>query len=442
MTFYPDLSEEVLLRQLVELHTSLQTEGVKWPAWMTTHPADVLKEKKFIVCGAQCRPEIRVLAKHANVVAIVDDVVTGRGGERLFGVDVIDSDAWIELARGDDSIVSIVLVSGPTGYQHFVKLAAQWGLQLLKPLQFLHLLSACGISRNGEIGRFFWYGEEFFDRTLDRFDKLVEARNRLDDPWSRITWLCVLLYRLTLNPFFLVACATGYNTDRFSWNSYETNRRFFQFSDSEVYVDGGASTGDSLAWFLRAVDGRFKHIHTFEPSSENNRLIRKLLSDLQASYLASLHSKVSLHEKGLWDSETTLLFNPCTAEAQMDSVRLNLIGNPTSAHIIAAGIADHLLDEQQQSAMSVRVPVTAIDTATDRDATFIKLEIEGSELNALHGASETIARNRPKMAISMYHKPEDLETLLDFVLETGHGYRLGFRQHNPFCPDAMVMYCR
>jgi hypothetical protein len=108
---------------------------------------------------------------------------------------------------------------------------------------------------------------------------------------------------------------------------------------------------------------------------------------------------------------------------------------------VDAGLVEHIYEKEQESRISIQVPVTTIDSATNREATFIKLEIEGSELQALTGAKESIARNRPKMAISIYHKPEDLETLLDFVLETGQNYQLGFRQHNPLVPDAMVLYC-
>jgi len=438
MNSYPHLSEEALVQQLMSVRKLHSTEAGRWPLWMQTSPQDILKEKKFIVCGSQCRSEIRVLAKHAKIVAVVDDLVVKRGGGNVFGIDIIDSDAWVELARDDPNVVSVMLVSGAAGYQHFQKLAMQWQLQTLNSLQYLHLLTACDINRKNEAGRFFWYGEEFFARTLANLDKLMDSRSHLSDPWSRISWLCILLYRMTLNPFYLTACAVGYNSEKFSFDSYSTNRRFFSFSEKEVYVDGGAFTGDTIAQFVRVVGAKFKHIHSYEPSGENNRTIRSMLSGLENSYLWPLRPRITLHEKGLWDSDTTLLFNP----SQVIDVGGNGAAiNPASAHIVEAGVVGHIYDKQQESEISVRVPVTTIDATTDRDATFIKLEIEGSELQALNGARETIAKTRPKMAISIYHKPEDLETLLDFVVETGQDYKLGFRQHNPLVPDAMVLYC-
>lgn len=438
MTFYPFVTEDDLLRQLEQERKSLHSGHGLWPAWMSENPKDLLEHKKFVICGSTCRPEIRVLAKHANVIAVVDDTLAKQCGYKVLGIDVIDSDTWVELARNDKNVVSVMLVWGSTGYRHFAAVAAQWGLRCLSPVHYLQLLSSCAIDRTGEIGRFFWYGEEFCTRTRDNLEKLVGMRNHFPDPWSRVTWLCILLYRLTLNPFYLTACSVGHNFEKFSFDSYGMNRRFFQFSDNEIYVDGGAFTGDTIALFIRAVQGKFRHIHSFEPSAGNNRTIRELVSRLQDRYLEPLQSRITLHEKGLWDADTTLLFNPCEAGANEAS---GPIVNPASAHLVEAGVVGHIVDHDSNERASIKVPVTTIDGATDMDATFIKLEIEGAELQALNGARGTIARSRPKMAISIYHKPEDLETLLEFVLQTGQDYQLGFRQHNPNCPDAMVLYC-
>jgi hypothetical protein len=57
------------------------------------------------------------------------------------------------------------------------------------------------------------------------------------------------------------------------------------------------------------------------------------------------------------------------------------------------------------------VPVTTIDKLVAQlglpRVDFIKMDIEGSELQALAGAPQTIARFIPKLAIASYHKPED-----------------------------------
>lgn len=438
MNSYPYTSENALLAALDQVRTDHHAPGGSWPQWLNGDPADLLARRKFIVCGSLCRAELRLLARHADVVAIVDDLLLAQGCRRLLGAEVISSETWVEKARSDPGIVSVVLTAGPAGFQHFSKLAAQWELPTLYPAHYLDLLDAAGIPSGGAAGRFFWYGKAFRDHTLEHLDQLTAARTHFGDAWSRQTWLCILLYRLTLNPFFLTTCAVGHNADSFGLNSYEINRQFLQFSDHEVYVDGGTFDGDSLGWFIRAVDGNFKRIHTFEPSADNNQAIKRRLATLQQDHLQPLAPRVTLHEKGLWSTDTTLLFNPCVTEDMVDAVG---VANPPSAHLLEGGILGHMYNHAQEASVSVQVPVTTIDGATDGDATFIKLEIEGSELQALRGARETIARNRPKMSIAMYHKPEDLETLLHFVVETGQDYKLGFRQHNPLCPDAMVMYC-
>lgn len=437
MQRYPFLSEATLVEDLLVARKEFSLRGSCIPEWLDQSPRDFLARKNFIVCGSVCKSEIRVLARHANVIAIVDDYLANTTS-RIFDIPVITSDAWIELAKGDLDIVSIVLTPGARAFQHFTKLATQWGLSILKPLEFLHLLKACEVDRRGETGRFFWYGDEFFLDTCENLDRLLQIGNSLDDAYSRLSWLCVLSYRVTLNPFFLEACAVGHLNEGFNLNSYSTNREFFKFTQNEVYVDGGAFTGDTIETFLRAVDGKFKQIHSFEPSHEQNNKIRARLTKLQDSYLKSLASSITLHEKGLWDSPAFLEFNPSQI---VDFFGSAVPVQAQSAHIVDSGIVSHIYDEKTEKNVSTKVPVTSIDEATNLEATFIKLEIEGSELRALQGAAKTIERNRPKMAISMYHKPEDLVSLTNYVSCTEQRYKFGFRQHNPLCPDAMVLYC-
>lgn len=407
------------------------------PAWIDRKPAELLRDRKFIVCGSVCRSEIRVLARHAEVIGIVDDALS-KERDRLFGISLLNSDAWIERARGDASIVSCILVPHGRATQYFTRQCVQWNLQTLSPLQFLHMLRAAGADIRGETGRFFWYGYEFFSGTLDNADRLIDRADIFADEYSKLSWLAILMYRLTLDPGYLEGCAVGFGGAPHGLDSYAFCRRFLRFDDAETYVDGGAFNGDTVEAFLRAVDGRFERIHAFEPSAANNHEIRNRIRRLQDEFLAPLAPRITLHGKGLWDGDAELRFNP---NRTVDEADLGTMAGALAAHIVEAGMLTHVYDESEEDGVAVRVPVTSIDAATDTEATFIKLEIEGAELQALNGARQTIARQRPQMAISIYHKPEDLLTLTDFVLATGQGYTLGFRQHNPFAPDAMVMYC-
>ncbi len=437
-SFYPYVDETTLRASFLERVALLTSDRNNLlPAWAREDGGSLLQSRKFMVCGSISRSEIRVLAKVADVVAIVDDYLSAKQST-LFGIPVITTDKWIERVSGDTSIVSCVLVPGTKGYEHFMKLCLQFDIRHLGPLEFLQLIRLNKVDTKGETGRFFWYGYEFFESTVLQAEKLLQVCGNLGDSFSRISWLCVLMYRLTLNPFYLTFCAVGHHFSRFGWNSYSCNRQFFRFSDNEVYVDGGAFTGYTIEQFLRTVGGQFRHIHAFEPLAENRRAVSSRLSGLQAEYLMPLAPRISIHKEGLWDSRTTLLFNPTqTIDSFGDAPPVNT----QSAHMIDSKILEHLYDRETEKSVAIEVPVITIDEATDAKATFIKLEIEGAELEALNGAKQTIHQNRPQMALSIYHKPEDLVTITDFVASTGIDYKLGFRLHNPLAPDAMVLYC-
>ena len=69
---------------------------------------------------------------------------------------------------------------------------------------------------------------------------------------------------------------------------------------------------------------------------------------------------------------------------------------------------------------------------------YIKLDIEGAELDMLHGAAKTIARCKPKMAVSAYHKPEDLWTLATYIKSLRADYEFEFRHYQIDCTDYIL----
>ena len=66
---------------------------------------------------------------------------------------------------------------------------------------------------------------------------------------------------------------------------------------------------------------------------------------------------------------------------------------------------------------SIAIGIDTVDGSCS-DATFIKMDIEGAELDALRGAERTIRSNSPKLAICAYHKPSHLWELPNFALKS------------------------
>lgn len=78
----------------------------------------------------------------------------------------------------------------------------------------------------------------------------------------------------------------------------------------------------------------------------------------------------------------------------------------------------------------VQVRANSIDNLLgDECVTYIKLDVEGSELRTLRGAINTIKHWRPKLASSIYHKPEDIIELPAFVEDLDMNYKYYIRQY-------------
>jgi FkbM family methyltransferase len=71
--------------------------------------------------------------------------------------------------------------------------------------------------------------------------------------------------------------------------------------------------------------------------------------------------------------------------------------------------------------------------------TFIKLDTEGAELNALKGAETIIKEQRPRMALSVYHKAEDILEIPKFLLNLNPFYKFALR-HYSFFNNETVLY--
>jgi FkbM family methyltransferase len=81
---------------------------------------------------------------------------------------------------------------------------------------------------------------------------------------------------------------------------------------------------------------------------------------------------------------------------------------------------------------SVVVPISTIDSETKRlnlTVGLIKADVEGSEIEVLKGALETIQRDRPVVTMSIYHNIEFLD-LPKLLLQLGYKLRFSFQQYS------------
>lgn len=85
--------------------------------------------------------------------------------------------------------------------------------------------------------------------------------------------------------------------------------------------------------------------------------------------------------------------------------------------------------------------VAVDDVLPSTDINLIKFDVEGAELAALQGMKQLIAKNRPSLCVSVYHRPEDLVVIPRLIQSWGLDYCLYLRTHEYNC-FGTVLYAR
>jgi len=71
---------------------------------------------------------------------------------------------------------------------------------------------------------------------------------------------------------------------------------------------------------------------------------------------------------------------------------------------------------------------------------FVKMDIEGAELSAIKGAASSIRKFKPKLAISLYHKPTDIFQIPLYISKEFPFYDM-FIEHYTIHAEETVLYC-
>ena len=175
----------------------------------------------------------------------------------------------------------------------------------------------------------------------------------------------------------------------------------FAPSGEETFVDAGAYDGQSLLDFRTWTGGQYRKVFALEPLEEMEAVIRRRTEGMHG---------VEILPYAAWNREETLSF-----QVDGDSSAVTEEGGIP----VCADRLDHL----------VREPVT-----------FLKMDIEGSEFAALHGAERIISRHKPRLAISIYHCGEDYYRIPLYLKALVPEYKFAVRHHNKNHCDT-DLYC-
>lgn len=178
---------------------------------------------------------------------------------------------------------------------------------------------------------------------------------------------------------------------------------FMPLSDQEVFYDIGGFDGDTSETFVVCTAGKYKHIYFFEADEKNLLRAKDRLKDL---------SHITWINKAVWSGKSELSFI-----SDGGSSRCLVGGNS----IISAVSIDSFRKEN----------------ADTLPPTFIKMDIEGAEQQALEGAAETIHHYQPKMAVCVYHKPEDIYELPQTILKYGD-YKMSLSHYTPGMNETVL----
>lgn len=182
-------------------------------------------------------------------------------------------------------------------------------------------------------------------------------------------------------------------------------------------VEGGVFDGQDTYRLLEVLkqSGAFKRIYAFDPF---------LQSLYDGEYFKSIDSQFcEFHQNVLWDREERIAFRVDKA-------------NPANSTVIRESeLASEGKFVDTHSAITVDGFLGKIGAPVD----LIKLDVEGSEMNVLNGARDSILRWRPKMAVSLYHRREHLLEIPEFLLSLHNDYKFSISVNNPTFVD-MVLY--
>ena len=347
-----------------------------------------LKGQKIVFFGAG-QYSLSLMPLISNTISYFVDNSPAKQGTKFWGIDVFKP----EILNEEDTENIIILINSEY-YQEMAKQCYEMGHK--------NIYSGMYMNANTPVPKSDIYIENFLMRRASHFiekygDEIIHTiLGKFEDDNSREMFTKIIELYKKGNFDFSSVCSEGmYFNDIFS------------IENNEVFIDCGVYDGKTIVDFILFSKGKYKKIYGFEPDSLNYSLSHRHISDLRG---------VTLLNKGVSDSEGELLFDN-------------------------RGTQSSKLVENQDGNEFVKIQVTKLDSLLEEKVSFIKMDIEGAEFSAIHGATELIKKYKPKLAISVYHNDDDLIRIPILLHQLVPEYKLYLRHHTTMHVDT-VLYAK
>lgn len=216
----------------------------------------------------------------------------------------------------------------------------------------------------------------------------------LTDERSKDVYSGVLNYKLSLDYNYLKDIASPSKDQYFE-------KGLIKLSKNEVFCDCGSFNGDTLEKFIGISGGDYNKYIAIEADAE-------IYNELNKRVNTRGYHNVKTYNLACWDKKTTLNFH-----SEQTSGKISSTGDIS----VNADALDNILEDEK--------------------ITFIKMDIEGAEEMALKGSTNIIRKNKPILAICLYHSIEDYYKLPLLIKELFQDYKLFIRHYTDFAVETV-----
>lgn len=184
----------------------------------------------------------------------------------------------------------------------------------------------------------------------------------------------------------------------------------FKLGKNEVFVDVGVFDLQDSINFNDWSANSCKKIYGFEPDPTCYQRSLARLNQMNPDF----QNKMELIHKGLSTKNGVLEFPA--------------VYNPSGGN-------------QLSSYDTVSVEVVSLDSfLAGEPVTFVKMDVEGAEMDVLRGMEWTIRHHKPRLAVCVYHKHEDIFEISSYLLDLVPEYKFYLRHYNSNETET-VLFC-